>query len=308
MTQIVTLATLAVLAATLVADIVLVLRAGDGAGGRDGADLLSGWVRIATAGGLLLVLALRSLRIGFPAMFSQYDSLVLFAAILLLVVGTGQLRRRRPGAGHSDDAARAAGDAHPDAHPDARPDAHPPDTSPAVYAADVTHARGVTLGSTLVAVVLVGIASSPLVSTEAGPVMPALRSIWLPLHIALAFVGEAFFTVAFVGSAVWLLRGHSPPLDRLVYRSIAVGYGLFTIGGLIFGAIWAQIAWGRYWAWDHKETWALVTWIVYSIYLHARLRRWGQGRVAHIISVVGYLTAMFTLFGVNILYRSLHAY
>lgn len=291
MTTYLTLAVLIALAATLIADIILALR-GPAAvrGGTAGTaptarSLLSPVVRIGVAAGLVLVVVVRSIAIGFAAIFSQYDSLVVFAALILVVIGVEQLRGSRSRELHG----------------------------------------GVVLGSTLVALVLVAIASSPLVSSNPGPVMPALRSIWLPLHIILAFLGEAFFTLAFVGSIVWLLQSRRrraragtetgavmddqlARLDRLVYRSIAVGYGLFTVGGLIFGAIWAQLAWGRYWGWDPKETWALVTWIVYSIYLHARLQRWGRGAVSHWISIAGYLAAMFTLFGVNLLYRSLHAY
>ena len=270
------------LGALLVYDAVRVLR------GRSAARV-AGVARLVLAAGFLTVLVLRSFSIGFIAIFGQSNSLVLFAAFILGIVGLLELRG-----------------------PLGRE----------------TLSGPISLGSTLLALVLVGIASSPLVRTSVGPVVPALRSVWLPLHIVLAFLGEALFAVAFVGSIVWLvrdrrLRRRGEPvvdsagapssasqrtLDLLVYRSIAVGYGLFTVGALVFGAVWAQQSWGRYWGWDPKETWALVTWIVYSLYLHARIRKWGRGRVSHWLSVTGYAAAMFTLFGVNLLYRSLHSY
>ncbi len=269
------------LGALLVFDAVRVLR------GRPPARI-GGVARMVLAIGFVTVLVLRSFAIGFIAIFGQSNSLVLFAAFILGVVGFLELR------------GPLRGD---------------------------TVSGPISLGSSLLALVLVGIASSPLVRTTVGPVVPALRSVWLPLHIVLAFLGEALFAVAFVGSIVWLIRDRrlrrrgealvestgpsaasQRTLDLLVYRSIAVGYGLFTVGALIFGAIWAQQSWGRYWGWDPKETWALVTWIVYSLYLHARIRKWGRGRVSHWLSVTGYAAAMFTLFGVNLLYRSLHAY
>lgn len=231
--------------------------------------------RAALAALLLGVLVARSAAISFWAVFDQHGSLLFFAATILIVAAALESR-----------------------------------TVPTI-------GRVVALVSSVTALALLGIASSPLVESTPGPVLPALRSFWLPLHIGLAFVGEALFTVAFAGSIVWLLRAargaaqtepRQVALDQLVYRSIAVGYALFTVGALLFGAIWAQRAWGRYWGWDPKETWAFVTWLVYSLYLHVRYIRGGRGRVGHWLSVLGYAATMFTLFGVNILYRSLHAY
>jgi len=97
-------------------------------------------------------------------------------------------------------------------------------------------------------------------------------------------------------------------LDDLTYRLIAIGFPVFTIGGLIFGAIWADQAWGRYWSWDPKETWSLIIWFVYAFYLHARqMLGWRGNRIAF-IAVVGFAVTMFTYLGVNLLLSGLHSY
>jgi len=97
-------------------------------------------------------------------------------------------------------------------------------------------------------------------------------------------------------------------LDDITYKSIAIGFPLFTIGGLIMGAIWADQAWGRYWAWDPKETWSLITWLVYALYLHARFVGGWRGKRVAIIAVAGFVTVAFTYLGVNLLLSGLHAY
>lgn len=97
-------------------------------------------------------------------------------------------------------------------------------------------------------------------------------------------------------------------LDEVSYRGIAVGFPLFTLGGLVFAMIWAQKAWGAYWQWDPKETWALITWLFYSGYLHMRIVRGWEGRPAAWVSALGFLIVMFTLVGVNLLISGLHSY
>lgn len=97
-------------------------------------------------------------------------------------------------------------------------------------------------------------------------------------------------------------------LDEITYKSIAVGFPVFTLGGLIFGAIWADQAWGVYWSWDPKETWSLITWLVYAFYLHARLLRGWKGRKIAVVAVVGFITVVFTYLGVNLLLSGLHSY
>jgi len=97
-------------------------------------------------------------------------------------------------------------------------------------------------------------------------------------------------------------------LDEITYKSIAVGFPVFTLGGLIFGAIWADQAWGTYWSWDPKETWSLITWFVYAFYLHSRMVRGWRGKKVAIVAVTGFVVAMFTYIGVNLLLSGLHSY
>ena len=97
-------------------------------------------------------------------------------------------------------------------------------------------------------------------------------------------------------------------LDELTYKSIAIGFPIFTLGGLIFGAIWADQAWGKYWTWDPKETWSLITWFFYAFYLHSRLMRGWKGKKVAIVAVLGFIAVIFTYLGVNLLLSGLHAY
>ncbi|MBI4684723.1 MAG: c-type cytochrome biogenesis protein CcsB [Nitrospirae bacterium] len=97
-------------------------------------------------------------------------------------------------------------------------------------------------------------------------------------------------------------------LEEITYKSIATGFPIFTLGGLIFGAIWADQAWGVYWSWDPKETWSLITWFVYAFFLHSRLLRGWRGKKVAIVAVVGFVAVIFTYLGVNLLLSGLHAY
>ncbi|MEW6067746.1 MAG: c-type cytochrome biogenesis protein CcsB [Nitrospirota bacterium] len=97
-------------------------------------------------------------------------------------------------------------------------------------------------------------------------------------------------------------------LDEITYKSIAIGFPIFTLGGLIFGAIWADQAWGVYWSWDPKETWSLITWFIYAFYLHGRMMRGWRGKKVAIVSVIGFTAVIFTYLGVNLLLSGLHAY
>ncbi|MEW6001570.1 MAG: c-type cytochrome biogenesis protein CcsB [Nitrospirota bacterium] len=100
----------------------------------------------------------------------------------------------------------------------------------------------------------------------------------------------------------------SDMLDEITYKSIAIGFPIFTLGGLIFGAIWADQAWGVYWSWDPKETWSLITWFVYAFYLHSRLIRGWRGKKVAVVAVLGFAAVMFTYLGVNLLLTGLHSY
>lgn len=97
-------------------------------------------------------------------------------------------------------------------------------------------------------------------------------------------------------------------LDEITYKSIAVGFPIFTLGGLIFGAIWADQAWGVYWSWDPKETWSLITWFIYAFYLHGRMIRGWKGKKVAVVAVIGFMAVIFTYLGVNLLLSGLHAY
>jgi ABC-type transport system involved in cytochrome c biogenesis permease subunit len=163
----------------------------------------------------------------------------------------------------------------------------------------------------LIVVGLVALASSPLMPKEAVPLVPALQSYWLWLHVSVTLLGEAFFAVAFV-ACIFYLAANTPEkrelMDSVSYRCVAVGFPLFTLGGLIFGMIWAYRAWGTYWSWDPKEVWSLITWLVFALYLHTRLVMGWKGKRSAVIVIVGFLAALFTYFGVNYLLAGLHSY
>lgn len=163
----------------------------------------------------------------------------------------------------------------------------------------------------LIVVGLVALASSPLMPKGATPLVPALQSYWLWLHVSVTLLGEAFLAVAFVSSLLYLAADTEEKkerLDALSYRAVAVGFPLFTLGGLIFGMVWAYRAWGSYWTWDPKEVWSLITWFVFALYLHTRIVMGWKGKRSAIIAIVGFLAALFTYFGVNYLLAGLHSY
>lgn len=174
--------------------------------------------------------------------------------------------------------------------------------------------ESVIRGALILIIALMLIASSPLFSDELNPPVPALRSHWLVLHVAFAFIGEAWFAAAFFASFIRMFKKSEDSckkLDKLVYRSILTGYPFFTLGALVFGAIWASTAWGSFWSWDPKETWALITWLTYTWYLHARLVSRKSPKTTNLISLLGFLFTMITFFGVkyiSLFSESLHLY
>ena len=146
------------------------------------------------------------------------------------------------------------------------------------------------------------------------PLVPALQSPWLIIHVITCFLGYASFALGFLLSLLQLLELRStefvPPASALeegTYRAILSGF-LFLTLGIITGAAWAHYAWGRYWSWDPKETWSLITWLIYAGWLHARLVRGWKGRRTAVLSVVGFFSVLFTYFGVNYLLQGLHSY
>lgn len=169
----------------------------------------------------------------------------------------------------------------------------------------------IVFGGIVACIALLAIASSPEVPKEVLPPVPALQSHWLVLHVTFTFAGEAFFAVAFVAAlALLFARGEEKrrDLDRLTYTLVGIGYPIYTLGALVFGAIWASYAWGSYWSWDPKETWALITWLTYTAYLHARLVLKMKAKAASILVAAGFIFALFTFFGVNYLVSGLHSY
>jgi len=146
--------------------------------------------------------------------------------------------------------------------------------------------------------------------------MPALQSNWLVFHVLTCMLAYGAFFAAFCMAIMWLAlwrkREAGPLVDALSYQTMAFGFLLLTVG-IVSGAVWAHQAWGRYWGWDPKETWSLITWFVYGIYLHYRLKA-GPDRQARlprlnaIFAVLGFAVTLFTYFGVNYLLPGLHAY
>ena len=155
---------------------------------------------------------------------------------------------------------------------------------------------------------LLALGYSSFMDKEIAPLMPALKSNWLTIHVLTCFIGYSALTVGFVSGLVILFKkGESVKLDEVSYKIIAFGF-LFLALGIITGAVWANSAWGTYWSWDPKETWSLVTWFIYAIYLHTRLVRGWKGRRAAWLAVIGFLAMFFTYFGVNYLLAGLHSY
>ncbi len=160
---------------------------------------------------------------------------------------------------------------------------------------------------------------SPNISDRIQPLVPALKSNWLIAHVVTCFIGYAAFAVAFGISIMYILKkrarsesgllGRLPDssiLDELIYQLVMFGF-LFLTVGIITGAVWANSAWGRYWGWDPKETWSLITWFIYSTLIHARMMRGWRGKRIAWLSVAGFAAVLFTYFGVNLL-PGLHSY
>jgi cytochrome c-type biogenesis protein CcsB len=157
-------------------------------------------------------------------------------------------------------------------------------------------------------------------NADINPLVPALKSIWLEIHVITCFIGYGAFAVAFCASIIYLIKksqedkgnmeGRFPPsklLEEVSYKTIAVGFPFLT-AGIITGAIWANSAWGTYWSWDPKETWSLITWFMYAAFLHARYTQGWRGRKMAVISIVGFAFVVFTYWGVNYLLAGLHSY
>lgn len=163
--------------------------------------------------------------------------------------------------------------------------------------------------------------------TESAELVPALKSWWLVIHVSAAIVCAGGFTLAAALSAAYLVRDSGErrsaegkqmgwlssrlpsanTLDRMAFRTVAFTFPLWTFA-VVAGAIWAENAWGRYWGWDPKETWAFITWVIFAGYLHARSTTGWKGRRAAWIALVGFLAFLFNYFGVNLFLPGLHSY
>ncbi|HAK46975.1 MAG TPA: cytochrome C biogenesis protein [Spirochaeta sp.] len=232
-------------------------------------DLFSHFLLLASGLLLLANLIIRSIQINFVAVTNTFESLVFFSAAIMFVLFFMRLRLKDK-----------------------------------VY-------QLLIFGVTVISIALLAIASSPIAPKEVLEPIPALQSNWLVLHVTFAFIGESFFAVSFV-AAIMTLRAKDDERkklsDKITYTSIAIGYPIFSAGALVFGAIWAYYAWGRFWGWDPKETWALITWLTYSVYLHLRFIKKMRGAVVSWAAIIGFLFTLFTFFGVNFLLSGLHSY
>lgn len=162
------------------------------------------------------------------------------------------------------------------------------------------------------------------ISKTINPLVPALQSNWLISHVVTCFVGYASFAVAAGLGVMYLIKNldssHQqngvdastrlpslPVLDSLIHSTIVFGF-IWLTGGIITGAIWANSAWGTYWSWDPKETWSLITWFFYALTLHSRYTRGWSGKPIAFMAIFGFISVLFTYYGVNFLLSGLHSY
>jgi len=166
--------------------------------------------------------------------------------------------------------------------------------------------------------------------TKATKLVPALQSYWLAIHVSSIATAEGILLTSAVITAMYLVRARyekrsaagpvagrlatwgarlpaAASLDKAAYRTVAFAFPIYT-AGVIFGAIWAEAAWGRYWGWDPKETWAFIAWVIYAMYLHARATAGWKGSRAAYINLLGFAAMTFNFFVVNIVISGLHSY
>ncbi|MEV6526580.1 c-type cytochrome biogenesis protein CcsB [Longispora sp. NPDC051575] len=185
--------------------------------------------------------------------------------------------------------------------------------------------RALGLFATLVTVLLLAIAATTLY-VKISPLQPALNSYWLAIHVTAASISSGVFMIGFVPAVMFLLRRRwertnsqsfpvslgarmpaSDVLERLTFRIHVFAFPIWTFAG-ISGAIWAEAAWGRYWGWDPKEIWLFISWVVYAMYLHARATPSIRRTTVTWIAIIGWLTMLVNLFGINLFVSGLHSY
>jgi cytochrome c-type biogenesis protein CcsB len=160
-------------------------------------------------------------------------------------------------------------------------------------------------------------------SKEFTPLLPALQSLWLPVHAGVSIIAYGFLSLAFCGGLMYLLQEREikskkfgyffsrfpslDALDQLNNHCLTAGFAFLTMG-IVTGSIWARQAWGTYWQWDPKETWSLITWFLYLVQLHQRLTVGWRGKRAAVMAIVGFAAVIFTLWGVTYLLGGVHSY
>ncbi len=171
------------------------------------------------------------------------------------------------------------------------------------------------LGVALLPVALAILVYAWTLSRAVEPVIPIFRGFWLKIHILTALVAYSAFAATFGASLLYLIRKGSDEapaaesqageklLDDVARRAAIVGFCFLTVG-IISGGIWAEYVWGRFWSWDPKETWSLITWLIFAAYIHTRYHRGWRGRKAALVAVIGFLAVMVTYLGVDLfMYR-----
>jgi len=138
------------------------------------------------------------------------------------------------------------------------------------------------------------------------PLPPVLKTFWFETHVVLAFLSYALFGIAAI-LAYLHLKEDNISLEGPRYRAILIGYCLFTMS-MIFGGIWAYLAWGTYWLWTPKELWTSILWLFYTLYLHAQFKQWWTGKPLAILGIAGFAVVMFTYLGVSLLMKSSHSF
>jgi len=155
------------------------------------------------------------------------------------------------------------------------------------------------------------------------PLLPALQSVWLPIHAGVSIVAYGFLSLAFCGGLMYLLQERElknktfgyffsrfpslEALDQLNNHCLTTGFVFLTLG-IVTGSVWARQAWGTYWQWDPKETWSLITWFLYLVQIHQRFTVGWRGKRAAVMAIVGFGAVVFTLWGVTYLLGGVHSY
>lgn len=176
---------------------------------------------------------------------------------------------------------------------------------------------GVKLLGALVVPIIFGLSAFAVfyASKDIVPLMPALRSYWLYIHVVTAFLGYAGFTVGFGGAVLYLIKDKFSRLplpslellDEITYKSIVIVFPIWT-ASIILGAAWANEAWGGYWSWDPKEVWSLIVWLFFGAYLHARQMLGWKGKRTAWMVVFGFVTVLICFFAVNLFFPGMHSY